>query len=124
MPEQRGIELKGATMRLGAHKIIVQKDTLAYTLYCCEEIQERHRHRWEVNHDYWETLERHGLVFSGNSPDNKRKEILEYPSHFFFFASQFHGEFKSRPENPDPEYLGFVKACLAKKLGKQKPEFR
>jgi len=123
MPEQRGVEYKGATMRLGAHKIIIKKETLAHRLYGAEEIYERHRHRWEVNPDYWNVLEGHGLVFSGKSPDGRRMEILELPDRFFFFASQFHGEFKSRPGKPDPEYYGFIKACLDKKLGKTKPEF-
>jgi len=123
MPEQRGIEIKGATMRLGAHKIIVKPNTLAHALYKSEEIYERHRHRFEVNIDYSETLEKNGLVFSGKSTDGRRMEILEIPDHFFFFASQFHGEFKSRPGRPDPEYYGFVKACLDRKLGKSKPEF-
>jgi len=123
MPEQRGIEYKGATMRLGAHKIIIKPDTVAYTLYKSEAIYERHRHRFEVNLDYSERLEKNGLTFSGRSPDGRRMEILEQPDHFFFFASQFHGEFKSRPGNPDPEYYGFVKACLDRKLGKSKPEF-
>ena len=123
MPEQRGIEIKGATMRLGAHKIIVKPNTLAHTLYKSEEIYERHRHRFEVNMDYSEMLGKNGLVFSGKSTDGRRMEILEIPDHFFFFASQFHGEFKSRPGRPDPEYYGFVKACLDRKLGKPKPEF-
>jgi len=123
MPEQRDIKYKGATMRLGAHKIMVEKGTLAHRLYGAEEIFERHRHRWEVNPDYWSTLKKNGLVFSGKSPDSRRMEILELPDRFFFFASQFHGEFKSRPGKPDPEYYGFIKACLDKKLGKSKPEF-
>lgn len=123
MPEQRGIEIKGATMRLGAHKIIIKPNTLAYSLYKNEEIYERHRHRFEVNLDYLDKLEKNGLVFSGKSADGRRMEILELPNHFFFFASQFHGEFKSRPVKPEPEYYGFVKACLCKKLGKAKPEF-
>jgi len=123
MPEQRGIEYKGATMRLGVHKIIVKPGTIAYTLYKNGEIYERHRHRFEVNLDYLEKLEKNGLVFSGKSADGRRMEILELPNHFFFFASQFHGEFKSRPGRPDPEYYGFIKACLDKKLGKLKPEF-
>jgi CTP synthase len=123
MPEQRGIEIKGATMRLGAHKIIIKPNTMAHALYKSEEIYERHRHRFEVNLDYLKALEKNGLVFSGKSADSRRMEILEMPDHFFFFASQFHGEFKSRPGRPDPEYYGFVKACLDKKLGKPKPEF-
>jgi len=123
MPEQRGIEYKGATMRLGAQKVIVQRETLAHKLYRAEEIYERHRHRWEVNPDYWDHLERHRLVFSGKSPDGRRMEILELPNRFFFLASQFHGEFKSRPGKPDPEYYGFIRACLDRKLGKAEPEF-
>jgi CTP synthase len=123
MPEQRGIEVKGATMRLGAHKIIIKQGSMAYTLYKSDEVYERHRHRFEVNLDYLEKFEKNGLVFSGKSADGRRMEILELPNHFFFFASQFHGEFKSRPGRPDPEYYGFVKACLDKKLGKAKPEF-
>jgi len=123
MPEQHGVDIKGATMRLGAHKIIVHKETLAYSLYQSEEIYERHRHRYEVNPEHRPTLETHGLVFSGRSVDGRRMEILELPEKFFFFASQFHGEFKSRPAKPDPEYYGFVKACLDKKLGRAKVEF-
>jgi CTP synthase len=123
MPEQRGIEYKGATMRLGAHKVIIKSGTIAHTLYRSVEIFERHRHRFEVNLDYLEELEKNGLTFSGRSPDGRRMEILELPDQFFFFASQFHGEFKSRPGKPDPEYYGFVKACLDKKLDKSKPNF-
>jgi CTP synthase len=123
MPEQRGLEYKGATMRLGGHNIVVKPNTIAYTLYKSERIRERHRHRFEVNLDYSEKFKKNGLVFSGESTDGRRMEILELPDHVFFFASQFHGEFNSRPGKPDPEYYGFVKACLDKKLGKSKPEF-
>ncbi|UCG36727.1 MAG: CTP synthase [Candidatus Bathyarchaeota archaeon] len=122
MPEQHGIKMKGATMRLGAHKILVSKDTLAYSLYQKEEIYERHRHRYEVNPKHKAELEKHGLVFSGRSVDGKRMETLELNDKFFFFASQFHGEFKSRPAKPDPEYYAFIKACLDKKLGKNQAE--
>ncbi len=124
MPEQRHVNSKGGTMRLGANEVMVHKNTMAYTLYGIERIFERHRHRWEVNMDYWDTLEKNGMVFSGNSLDGRRKEILELPDRFFFFASQFHGEFKSRPTKPEPEYYGFIKACIDKKLGKTKPEFK
>jgi len=124
MPEQRGIEIKGATMRLGAHKIVVEPNTLGYALYGCEEIYERHRHRFEVNLDYADALKKNGLVFSAKSTDGRRMEMLELPDRFFFFASQFHGEFKSRPLKPDPEYYGFIKASLHRKLGKKKPEFK
>jgi CTP synthase len=118
MPEQRQVEAKGATMRLGAHKIIISPGTLAHALYGTQEAYERHRHRFEVNLEYLEQLEKNGLVFSGKSPDGRRMEILELPGHSFFLASQFHGEFKSRPNRPSPEYYGFVKACLERKIGK------
>jgi len=123
MPEQRGIEIKGATMRLGAHKIVVEPDTIGHLLYGCDELFERHRHRFEVNLDYADVLKKNGLVFSAKSTDGRRMEMLELPSCFFFFASQFHGEFKSRPLKPDPEYYGFIRACLDKKLGKKKTDF-
>jgi len=120
MPEQLGVKHKGATMRLGAHKVTITKGTLAHKLYGSEEIYERHRHRWEVNPNYWDILTKHEMVFSGKSPDGQRMEILELPHRFYFFASQFHGEFKSRPSKPDAEYYGFVKACLDKKLDESK----
>lgn len=123
MPEQRGIEIKGATMRLGAHKIKLEKDTIAYNLYKSEEIHERHRHRFEVNLDYLDVLCKNGLVYSGKSADGRRMETLELPDRYFYFASQFHGEFKSRPGRPSPEYYAFINACLNKKMGKAKPTF-
>ena len=123
MPEQHQMIYKGATMRLGSHKIIIREGTLAHKLYRALEIYERHRHRYEVNPEYVGILEKNGLVFSGRSPDGRRMEILELPDKFFFFASQFHGEFKSRPGKPSPEYYGFVKACLDRKMGKSKPGF-
>lgn len=123
MPEQRGIELKGATMRLGTHKVVIEPDTIAYQLYKTNEVYERHRHRFEVNLDYLDKLKANGMCFSGRSADGRRMEILELPDRFFFFASQFHGEFRSRPGKPEPEYYGFVKACLDRKSGRKKPEF-
>jgi CTP synthase len=122
MPEQRGVEYKGATMRLGAHKVILEPNTLAHSLYEQTEIYERHRHRFEVNLDYMDALKKNGLCFSGKSTDGRRMETLELPDRYFFFASQFHGEFKSRPDRPSPEYRGFIQACLNKKLGKPKAE--
>jgi len=120
MPEQRGIEIKGATMRLGVHKVVIEPNTKAYALYKTEEIHERHRHRFEVNLEYLEALKKAGLVFSGKSADGRRMEIIELAEQRFFFASQFHGEFKSRPGKPEPEYYGFIKACLDRKLAKSK----
>lgn len=118
MPEQRNVESKGATMRLGAHEVRIQPGTLAEHLYGRRRVWERHRHRYEVNPDYTSQLEQEGLVFSGRSLDGRRMEILELPSHYFFVATQFHGEFRSRPMSPSPPYYGLVKASLDKKLGK------
>jgi CTP synthase len=123
MPEQRGVEYKGATMRLGSHKVIIEPGTMAHALYKRDEAYERHRHRFEVNLDYLDILKENGLQFSGKSKDGRRMEILEFHSNYFFFASQFHGEFKSRPGRPSPEYYGFIKSCLSKKMGKTKPVF-
>ena len=120
MPEQRGIEIKGATMRLGAHKVMLQKGSLAYSLFGGEEIHERHRHRFEVNLDYIDPLKSNGLCFTGKSSDGRRMETLELPNKRFFFASQFHGEFRSRPGRPSPEYAGFIQACISKKLDDSK----
>ncbi|MCW4005419.1 MAG: CTP synthase [Candidatus Bathyarchaeota archaeon] len=123
MPEQRGIENKGATMRLGVHEVVVEKGTLAHGLYKADKVQERHRHRFEVNLDYIDVLTKNGVVFGGKSTDGRRMEMLELPDKYFFFASQFHGEFKSRPARPSPEYYGFINACINKKLGNPKPTY-
>ena len=123
MPEQRGVKYKGATMRLGAHKVLIESGTIAHKLYKREETHERHRHRFEVNLDYLNILKENGLSFSGKSKDGRRMEILELHNNFFFFASQFHGEFRSRPGKPSPEYYGFIKSCLNKKMDKAKPIF-
>jgi CTP synthase len=121
--KQRGIEHKSATMRLGIHKIHLQPNSLAFNLYKQEEILERHRHRFEVNTDYIEILAKNGIVFSGKSEDNKRMEAMELPDQYFYLATQFHGEFKSRPGKPSPAYKGFIQACINKKLDKPKPTF-
>jgi len=123
MPEQRGVRAKGATMRLGSIPVRVLPNTLASKLYESDIIYERHRHRYEINPKYWETLRDHGLVYSGETIDGKRKEILEIPELYFFLATQYHAEFKSRPGNPERAYYGFVKACLDKKIGKPKADY-
>jgi len=123
LPEQRGVNEMGGTMRLGAHPVHVKPGTIAHKLYGSDLIHERHRHRWEVNPDYWERLEKAGVAFSAWSTDGRRKEMIEIPSNYFFFATQFHPEFKSRPWKPSPPYYGLVKASYDKKRGKPKPEF-
>jgi len=123
LPEQRDLREMGGTMRLGLHEIAVKEGTLAHRLYRADVIQERHRHRYEVTPKYWENLEKAGLVFSGWTLDKSRKEILELPDRYFFFAPQFHPEFRSRPGAPDPAYYGFIRAALDRKLGKPEPDF-
>ncbi len=115
MPEQKTLTEKGATMRLGAHPVIIERGTLAHKLYGALEISERHRHRYEVNPRYIRDLERAGLKFSGKSLDGRRMEILELPGHPYFIASQFHPEFMSRPMRPRPLFVGLVQACLARR---------
>ncbi len=112
MPEQQSVAEKGATMRLGAYPVIIERGTQALKLYGTREISERHRHRYEVNPQYIGQLESAGLKFSGKSPDGRRMEILELSDHPFFMAAQFHPEFKSRPMHPRPLFVGFVQTCL------------
>lgn len=114
LPEQKNIENKGGTMRLGAYPCVLSEGTLAKKLYGTEMISERHRHRYEFNNDFKEELQRAGLVISGKSPDGKLAEIVELPQeiHPFFIAGQFHPEFKTRPNHPHPLFKGFVGAAF------------
>ena len=112
MEEQKGIDKKGGTMRLGAYPCIIKKDTLASRIYEKEKISERHRHRYEYNNDYKEQLENAGMKVCGTSPDGLLVEMVEIPDHPYFIASQFHPELKSRPNNPAPLFVGLVKACI------------
>jgi len=106
----------GATMRLGAYPAILKKGTVAHSAYKKNKISERHRHRWEVNLEYKERLEKAGLVFSGTSPDGKFMEITELPrtQHPFFLGTQFHPELQSSPLNSQPLFLEFVKKAAGK----------
>jgi CTP synthase len=112
LPEQREIEELGGTMRLGEIEVTVKRNTMAHKLYGSEKIYERHRHRYEVNPEYIPMMEEAGLVFSGYSDGGRRMEILELPSLRYFFATQFHPEFKSRPYRPSPPFIGLVDAAL------------
>ncbi|WP_254545949.1 CTP synthase [Halomarina pelagica] len=109
LPEQYEIEEMGGTMRLGAYETDVSPGTLAADLYG-DSCVERHRHRYEVNPEYIDDLEDAGLVFSGRV--NNRMEILELPDHPFFFGTQFHPEFRSRPGRASPPFLGLLAAAL------------
>ncbi|MBO9723644.1 MAG: CTP synthase [Novosphingobium sp.] len=102
----------GGTMRLGAYKAELSPNSHVASIYGSTEISERHRHRYEVNASYRETLEGDGLIFSGMSPDGLLPEIVERPDHPFFVGVQFHPEYKSRPFEPHPLFAGFIAAAL------------
>ncbi len=99
MLEQKNVQGYGGTMRLGKYECHIKKGTKANDAYGTTKIFERHRHRYEVNNEYIEQLKKAGLVFSGFSPDGMLAEIVELPQLDWFVASQFHPEFKSRPES-------------------------
>ncbi|HDM77832.1 MAG TPA: CTP synthase [Deltaproteobacteria bacterium] len=102
----------GGTMRLGAYPCILENDSLAYSAYRTKEIFERHRHRYEFNKEYFETLGEAGLQFTGLSPDKSLVEIVELKDHPWYLGCQFHPEFKSRPMAPHPLFASFIKAAL------------
>jgi len=112
LPEQKGIEELGGTMRLGAEAVELVEGTLAREIYDEPVVQERHRHRYEVNNSYRERLVEHGLVVSGTYQEGRLVEIVELADHPWFVASQFHPEFKSRPTRPAPLFREFVAAAL------------
>jgi CTP synthase len=112
MTDQRGIEDKGATMRLGAYPCAIKPGTLAAQIYGKTKISERHRHRYEVNNEYRERLEAAGLVLCGLSPDGRLVEMVELPGHPHFVGCQFHPEFKSKPHLPHPLFTSFVRAAV------------
>ncbi|MEN8235017.1 MAG: CTP synthase [Actinomycetota bacterium] len=112
MEDQADVEDLGGTMRLGIYPAKLTPGSLTERLYGEPVIYERHRHRWEVNNRYRQDLEDAGLVFAGLSPDDRLVEIIELPSHPYFVASQFHPEFKSRPDDPHPLFVGFIAAAI------------
>ncbi len=122
MPEQQAVNVKGGSMRLGSHEIQLATGTMAHKLYGTSIIKERHRHRYEVNPKYLQSLKEKGAVYSGWSDHGTRMEILEVPGHYYFLSTQFHGEFKSRPGKPSPPYFGLIKAALDRKMGKKEME--
>ena len=112
MESQKNITKKGGTMRLGAYPCILKKSSLASKLYKTEEISERHRHRYEFNNEYRKIMEDNGMTISGTSPDGELVEIVEIKNHPYFIATQFHPEFKSRPDKPHPLFTKLIKATL------------
>jgi len=110
LPEQYDLEDLGGTMRLGAHETEIEPGSLAHELYGDTSCTERHRHRYEVNPEYIDDLTENGLTFSGEA--GNRMEILEYDDHPFFFGTQFHPEFRSRPTRASPPFVGLLDAVL------------
>ena len=119
LPEQKHVTEKGASMRLGAYPCRLSQGSEAARLYGTGSVSERHRHRYEVNNDYREQMAGAGMVFSGVSPDYRLVEIIELPraAHPYFIATQFHPEFKSRPNRAHPLFAGLIAAALARKTG-------
>jgi CTP synthase len=116
LPEQRNVKDLGGSMRLGGHDIQVIEGTLASRIYQKTLIRERHRHRYEFNQNYRTEFEKAGMRFSGFSDNGRRTEILEILDHPFYFATQYHPEYVSRPGKPEPSYYNFVKAAVSRKL--------
>ena len=113
MADQADIQDMGGTQRLGLYPCKVENGTKAHEAYGQNLVEERHRHRYEFNNEYRDILSEAGLVFSGVSPDNKLVEIIELSDHPFYVASQFHPEFISRPERPQPLFDKFIEVAQA-----------
>jgi CTP synthase len=120
LPEQKGISNMGGTMRLGGHDISVLRPSKAYEVYRSKTVRGRHRHRFELNQSYMEKLEDAGMHFSAFSDGGRRAEILELKEHPFFMGTQYHPEYSSRPEYPEPVFLAFMKAAIEEREGRGK----
>jgi CTP synthase len=101
-------------MRLGSYPCHLVQPSRAFDAYGAAEISERHRHRYEVNNEYREALERHGMRIAGTSPDGHLVEMIELPDHPWFVGGQFHPEFRSRPRHPHPLFREFIRAALGR----------
>jgi CTP synthase len=112
LPEQEDVVDLGGTMRLGLYPCRLTPDTLTFSLYGQEVVYERHRHRYEFNNAYRSLFLETGYVIAGTSPDGRLVEIIELPGHPFFIATQFHPEFRSRPNKAHPLFRGFIQACI------------
>ena len=118
MADQKDVISKGGTMRLGSWKCEIKKGSKIYDIYKKENIQERHRHRWEVNNEYISLMKKNGLSTSGINPDTGLVEVIELPKNDWFIGVQFHPEYKSTVESPHPLFVSFVEACLKNKNSK------
>ena len=115
MEAQKTITDKGGTMRLGSWKCDIAKGTLAHQIYGKDQIEERHRHRYEFNNEYRKLIENAGLVCSGINPETGLVEVVELPNHPFFIGVQYHPEYKSTVANPHPIFVSFVAAMVKHK---------
>ena len=120
MPDQNKNINKGGTLRLGSYPCQIKPGTKMMECYGKELVQERHRHRYEFNNDYRETVEKAGMVISGTSPDGRIVETVEIPQNDFFVAGQFHPEFKSRPNRAHPLFKGFISAAVEYRAAREK----
>jgi CTP synthase len=114
LPEQKDVSDMGGSLRLGANDVIIQSNSIAEKIYQSTKISKRHRHRYEINKEYIPEFEKNGLVFTADSDDGKRMEMLEIPSHKFYLGVQFHPEFNSRPGFPEEAFSAFIKASSEK----------
>ena len=112
MEEQKGITMKGGTMRLGSYPCVIKKGTNVFLAYGKSKILERHRHRYEFNNQYIKAFEKAGMVASGINPDTGLVEIMEIPAHPWFVGVQFHPEYRSTVSNPHPLFVGFIAAAI------------
>jgi CTP synthase len=119
--EQKEVTQKGGTMRLGAMPCVLDLASKAAACYEAQQVQERHRHRYEFNNVYRQQFEAHGMRFSGTSPDGKLVEIVEIDSHPWFVGVQFHPEFKSKPTAPHPLFCGFIEAAVQRRRRRRDP---
>ena len=124
MEEQKGVTIKGGTMRLGIYPCSIEPGSRCSTIYQNQEILERHRHRYEINNSYLEQFAEKGFVASGINPDTGLVEIMEIPDHRWFIGVQFHPEYRSTVLNPHPLFISFVRASLDMKLEEAEHELQ
>ena len=117
LPEQREVTDLGGTMRLGGHDVHIERPSRAFDIYGTGKIRERHRHRFELNQEYLKSFEEKGMRYTAFSDNHRRAEIMELEGHPFYMGTQYHPEYVSRPEKPEPIYVAFVGACLKRARG-------
>jgi CTP synthase len=119
MDEQYSVRERGGTMRLGAWPCVLTPGSLAHDAYRLDHVQERHRHRYELNNDYRKAFQEHGFFATGSSTDGKLVEIMERRDHPWFLAVQFHPEFKSKPTKAHPLFRDFIAAALRRRATRE-----